>query len=152
MEGASLWNPWIWNSKASWELGVAWEVCRVCVTGVWHGNKWYMTCSNSWHRPEVWTNSISCRLDEGSSFDWNDLQGDGHASTGEHVVRDCQSLEHRCIQGGVVNHWDFFLRSTLGLTDYWGIFQTLHCLRVETECQNKAFQHPWWVIHIDRDG
>jgi len=33
-EGASLWNPWIWNSKASRNQKLLWEVCRVCGTQV----------------------------------------------------------------------------------------------------------------------
>jgi len=38
---------------------------------------------------KVWTNSVAYGLDEGSSSDRNDLQGDGHASTEEHIVGDC---------------------------------------------------------------
>src|SRR5882724_7038749 len=48
---------------------------------------------------------IVLHTDESSS-DRNDLQGDGRASTGEHVVGDCQSSEHRCVRGGGVNHRD----------------------------------------------
>ena len=77
---------------------------------------------------------------KGLLSDRNDLQGGGHASTGEHVVRDCWGLEHRCIQGGRVNHWD---RASIGgLTDYRGVLWKWDPLRVETECVNAAFQHP----------
>jgi len=149
MEGASLWNPMIWKSKASQESEVAWEVHRVCVAQVWHENRWYTTCSSPWHRPEVQTNNrtnnSACGLNEESSSDLNDLQGDGHASTEEHGVGDFQNLEHRCVWGGIVNHQD---RGSAGaLTDCGGVLQKWDHLRFENGCQNGAFQHPWWEIH-----
>jgi len=48
----------------------------------------FMVRWNPLIKTEVRTNSIASRLHEGSSSDQNDLQGGGHVSTGEHIVRD----------------------------------------------------------------
>ena len=139
-EGASLWNPWKWNSKAFWELEVAWEVHRVFGTQIWHGNKWDMIFSSPWCKQEVQTNSSAYRLDGAFSSDWNVLQGGDHVSAEKHGVRGCWSLEHKCVQEGVIDHQDW--GSNWGLTDYWGVLQRWDPLRVEFRRQSGAFQHP----------
>ena len=53
----------------------------------------------------------------------NGLQGDDHASTGEHVVEGCPSQGHTCILYAEVDHLRF--GSMFGLTGYQGVWRKL---------------------------
>ena len=136
-------NPWKWNSKASWELEVAWEVCKDYGAQIWCGNKWYTIFNSPWHRQKVQTNSSAYWLSEVSLSDWNVLQWGDHVSTEEHGVRDCQKSEHRFIWGGIVNHQDQGF--TGGLADCQGVLWNEILLKLRPDVRMEPFS-----IHDER--